>query len=165
MNADGSDARALTAGVDPTWSPDGARLAVNRVRCVVDICGSDLFVVNADGSGLRQLVQGSPFDTADDPAWSPNGALIAFTRRCCFLGGEANGLYTVGPDSDQFTRPRLLHRGQGVGGPVWAPDGSAIAFGEEHGTHNIEVMIISAAGGEPNLLAGSPGTDTPTSWR
>jgi Tol biopolymer transport system component len=165
MNTDGSDTRALTAGVDPTWSPDGARLAVSRLRCVADICGSDLFVVNADGSGLRQLVQGSPFDTADDPAWSPDGTRIAFTRRCCFLGGEANGLYTVGPDSDQFTQPRLLHRGQGVGGPVWAPDGSAIAFGEEHGNHNIEVMIIPAAGGEPNLLAGSPGTDTPTSWR
>jgi len=165
MDADGSDARALIQGLGPAWSPDGSRLAFSRVRCVVDICGSDLFVMNADGSGVRQLVQGSPFDTANDPAWSPDGKRIVFTRRCCFQGDEANGLYTVAADGAQFTLPTLLRRGRIVGRPVWAPDGSAIAFGEARAPGNVEVMIMPAQGGDPSLLAGSPGTDTPSSWR
>ena len=46
--------RKLTAGdkdSDPRWSPDGARLAVSRVRCVADICGSDLFVAKLTNAG------------------------------------------------------------------------------------------------------------------
>jgi TolB protein len=165
MNADGTDPRVRTVGKEPAWSPDGARLAFSRVRCVTDICGGDLFVINADGSGERQLVQGSPFDTADEPAWSPDGSRIVFTRRCCFLGGEANGLYTIEPDASQFTPPTLLHQGHVVGRPVWAPDGSRIAFGEEQAHQNIEVVLMPAGGGEAVLLAGSPGMDTPSSWK
>ena len=165
MNPDGSDARTLIEGRSPAWSPDGSRLVFSRVRCVVDICGSDLFVMNAEGSDIRQVVQGSPFDTADNPAWSPDGRRIVFTRRCCFLGEEANGLYTVTAEGAQFALPTLLHRGQIIGRPVWAPDGSAIAFGEARAHGNIEVMIMPAQGGDPALLAGSAGSDTPSSWR
>ena len=71
MNADGSDARALTAGVDPTWSPDGARLAVSRVRCVADICGSDLFVVNADGPACANSSRARPSTPRTTPPGHP----------------------------------------------------------------------------------------------
>jgi len=165
MHADGTGVRALAEGRDPAWSPDGSRLAFSRVRCVADICGSDLFVMKVDGSELRELVMGSPFDTAEEPAWSPDGRRIAFARRCCLLSGEANGLYTVAPESAQTSLPRLLQRAEVRGGPVWAPDGSAIAFAEEQADHDIEAMIIPADGGTPHLLAGSRGTDTPSSWR
>ena len=157
MNAEKSDARALTAGVDPTWSPDGARLAVTRVRCVADICGSDLFVVNADGSGLRQLVQGSPFDTADAPAWSPNGALIAFTRRCCFLGGSERAIHRRA-GQDQFTGPGCCTGARasetGLGSLRVSDRLRGGARQSQHRGHD-----HSAAGGKPNLLAGSPETE------
>ena len=66
MNADGSNPRQLTryAGSNPAWSPDGRRIAFRSF---------DLFVVNADGSGLRRLAR-----NGSAPAWSPDGRTIAF---------------------------------------------------------------------------------------
>ena len=68
MNADGSGKRNLTrdrASDDyPTWSPDGRRIAFLRGRLysnnpgglgVHRFYGYHLYVVNADGSGLRRL--------------------------------------------------------------------------------------------------------------
>jgi Tol biopolymer transport system component len=56
----------------PAWSPDGNRIAFSAVRD-----GQwEMFVVDVDGSNLRQLTTSS----ADDlhPTWSPDGSTIAF---------------------------------------------------------------------------------------
>ena len=53
MNADGTGQRRLTTGEEPAWSPDGTKLAFTRRKYDLgDFLG--IFVVNADGSGLRQ---------------------------------------------------------------------------------------------------------------
>ncbi len=64
MNADGSGKRNLTrdrANDDyPTWSPDGRRIAFLRgppQAASRDRYGYHLYVVNADGSGLRRLTR------------------------------------------------------------------------------------------------------------
>ncbi len=77
------------AAADPVWSPDGSQLAFWAVVPDEDAdpanatLGPDgdypaqIFVINADGSGLRQLTQ-----TADNrwPTWSPDGERIAFAQ-------------------------------------------------------------------------------------
>jgi len=55
------------------WSPDGARLALSE--CRGDPCQSALLVVNADGSGLRTLVD--PFMAFEPPVWFPDGSRLA----------------------------------------------------------------------------------------
>jgi Tol biopolymer transport system component len=84
MNADGSDRRSLTRSpahdFGPAWSPDGQRLAFTRSRrrwsprCTSSCV--DVYVMNADGSGQRNLTPG--LASGEGPAWSPGGRKIAF---------------------------------------------------------------------------------------
>ena len=75
MDTDGSHVNPLTSSFEgdrePAWSPDGGRIAFAR-----DIVprGREIFIVNADGSGLRQVTH---VGVAYDPAWSPDGRKIA----------------------------------------------------------------------------------------
>jgi TolB protein len=65
VNADGSRERRLVAhGTLPVWSPDGRTIAFSN--------DNDLFAVNVDGSGQRQLTHTAWYDLA--PAWSPLGS-------------------------------------------------------------------------------------------
>jgi Tol biopolymer transport system component len=57
------------AGFAPRYSPDGARLLfLNGYKA--------LCVVNADGSGFRELVTSHPYDPANPPSWSSDGQWI-----------------------------------------------------------------------------------------
>lgn len=87
MNADGSGQRRLvrdtwniptqpwsqdgTIGA-PRWSPDGRKLLFVSRRDR----NADIHVINADGSGLRNLTRNSARD--GHPVWSPDGRKIAF---------------------------------------------------------------------------------------
>jgi Tol biopolymer transport system component len=62
--------------VDPAWSPDGKRIAYTRRTANRS---SDIWVMNADGSGNRPL-SAYTTDREVDPTWSPNGAWIAYAR-------------------------------------------------------------------------------------
>jgi Tol biopolymer transport system component len=71
----------------PQWSPDGRRIVYQRW----DDEGSDVFVMNADGSGQRNLSRRPGLDGG--PAWSPGGGLIAFVS-----GAEDSLIYVMPAD-------------------------------------------------------------------
>jgi TolB protein len=58
----------------PAWSPDGTGIVFDRGRQG----DHDIYVMEADGSGLASVLQ----DRADDfaPAWSPDGRRVAFAN-------------------------------------------------------------------------------------
>nr|NIP83151.1 hypothetical protein [Gemmatimonadota bacterium]NIQ59224.1 hypothetical protein [Gemmatimonadota bacterium]NIU79407.1 hypothetical protein [Gammaproteobacteria bacterium]NIX48063.1 hypothetical protein [Gemmatimonadota bacterium]NIY12442.1 hypothetical protein [Gemmatimonadota bacterium] len=67
MDTDGADPRTLTDGslwsYDPDWSPDGSRIAFVRVRGR----NADIYVMDADGSGLVRLTHNPALD--HQPVW------------------------------------------------------------------------------------------------
>jgi Tol biopolymer transport system component len=72
INPDGSGRRGLTRkdGLAPNWSPHGTKIAFIRK--------GKLYVIGADGKGLRR-VGGRRFSfDADDVTWSPDGRYLAY---------------------------------------------------------------------------------------
>ena len=59
---------------NPTWSPHGTRLVVVRPFRTL----TRLWVVRADGTGLRRMVTPGA-DNPQQPCWSPDGRQIAYT--------------------------------------------------------------------------------------
>jgi Tol biopolymer transport system component len=76
MNADGSDKRRLVDASTRTtvsWSPDGKRIVFVSEGLIDDSDEGELFVVNADGSGVRRLSPERVF--GKDPVWAPDGRI------------------------------------------------------------------------------------------
>jgi hypothetical protein len=134
MSADAFNQTPVTSGhIDeaPTWSPDGTKIAFTRL---VNFYGylnkTQLFVVNADGTGLQQLTN-TPYNH-DYPDWSPDGTKLVFTSE------RSNGVSPYFFDSDIYTvnaadgsnEVRLTQTpSQSEGHPTWSPSGAKIAFG------------------------------------
>ena len=80
---DGSRLRQLTPyaldAVYPRWSPDGGRLVFSSNRDT-DFGNQQIWVVNADGSGLAQLTHEAPGNPSFLPDWSPDGSRIVFSH-------------------------------------------------------------------------------------
>ena len=155
MADDGSDLFQVTehstdiAYAEPTFSPDGEWIAFQVVDFDVpeDEQRGSLWLVRADGSGLRQLTDG-PGGGYDDrqPNWSPAGDQIVFQR--LQAGAEDWDLYTIRADGSDLR--------QVTSGPAddtdasWSPDGRRIVYSSNYGDLPVPVIfIISAEGGEP----------------
>jgi dipeptidyl aminopeptidase/acylaminoacyl peptidase len=89
MNSNGSGQTRLTDEPDafdgdPSWSPDGTKIAFVTDRDAVsdgdddiDDIFFDIYVMNSDGSGQTRLTDNDGFD--GHPSWSPDGTKIAFS--------------------------------------------------------------------------------------
>jgi hypothetical protein len=130
IDADGTNGHVLTSvegDFSPAWSPDGSKIAFDRNQG--DQFAGDIYVINADRSGLKRLTADGSDDS--DPAWSPNGSKIAFGR---------NGAIYVMNASDGSGLIALTTGGYDFH-PTWSPDGSRIAFASSRlGTNAIYVM-------------------------
>jgi TolB protein len=128
MNAsDGGGQRNLTdLGVGtrighPVWSPGGSMIAFSSTN---DTDGdTDLYVMNADGTGRRNLTAGPPrYDT--QPTWSPDGARIAYFGMVQPQGRPQFAVYVVNVGGGPVTVTKLptspaSDGGEIYGGPVW----------------------------------------------
>jgi eukaryotic-like serine/threonine-protein kinase len=100
----------------PALSPDGQWLAFNSTEEE-----EHLFVVNTDGSGLRQLTNGAHRNRG--PRWSPDGKRIAFFSS---RSGDWEIWTTDANGGDQRQVTKLA--GYNVAWPVWSADGKYLAY-------------------------------------
>ena len=80
---------------DPTWSPDGTRIAFagTRLGGLAPRRDSDIFVMSASGGPIRRLLGTAQNDA--HPDWSPDGTSVAFHSRYGRAGGVPGGLIWV----------------------------------------------------------------------
>ncbi len=96
MDADGRGSVCLTndpvADGEPTWSPDGSRIAFRRA--------GDIYTMKPDGTEVTRL---TTVASASEPDWSPDGTKIAFTSRRG-LGREIHVMDADGTGAVNLTR-------------------------------------------------------------
>jgi TolB protein len=143
VNADGTDLIRMTRSpwpeFDPTWSPDGTRIAF---RSEPDD-DPEIWLMNADGSGQHRLTRGL------SPAWSPDGSMIAYASPGEILCPPGHGLRCTGisiMNADGSGQHRLPNTDGGEY-PSWSPDGTQIAFNSNlTGDHVMYIVDVDGSG-------------------
>lgn len=129
MNADGSNRRRLLSKLageqyrNPRWSPNGTTIAFTSTRgkATNHAVDHELFLMNADGTNVRQLTNNSFEDHRPD--WYPDGSKLAFGR-----GGAVAGVYTIKPDGTSETKLVSDPFFNGVPSPSISADGQQILY-------------------------------------
>ena len=146
MRPDGSDVTKLTDSVgfsgDAAYSPDGALIVFSANRGTVsgapDFAAAlpdlSIYVMNADGTGLRRVTTPPPGTSDTEPRFSPDGTKLLFSR---FKGGvvfpksvrkarDTSAVFTV--DLDGSSQQRITGWGHKTGQADWSPNGHRIVF-------------------------------------
>ncbi len=140
INADGSEVRQLTdkAGYDggPFFSPGGQRIIFRSDRNLDDHL--QLFVINTDGTGERQLTQhGSVVNWA--PFWHPNGSSIVYTTS---IHGHFNyEVYLLNIDTGKHQR--VTHSPRFDGLPVFSPNGKWMMWTSQRGSSGMSQVFMA----------------------
>jgi TolB protein len=158
MNDDGSERRLLTHGSSASWSPNGKQLVFHDVPGLSP-ADSDVFVVNADGSGRTNLTNNPGFDT--DADWSPDGRKILFTSD---RDGGIN-IYVMNADGSDVTRLTFDGPLGENAGPDWSPNGKRIVFARRYPGHpRFEIYVMNADGSDPTRLTFNNALDATPAW-
>ena len=140
----------LFLNINPSWSPDGRRLVFESARHG----NTELYVINADGTGERRLTHSPSNVVNSHPSWSPDGGSIVFDS---FRDGAFH-LYVIRPDG---SGERRLTQGDAAGvqefarHPEWSPDGGLIAF-DSRRDGNGEYYVIQPDGSGLRRLTSTP---------
>ncbi len=156
LNGNAADLPVLanqTSGAVALAAPAGSG-GISQGKVVFQTAtGGDIYIVNADGSGLRRLTDGI------DPVLSPDGTRVAYAR-----WGAPHGVFFLDLRTGQEQRLASVNQPRG---PTWSPDGSRLAF-----THVTRTRICVDLGfacvdpeALPGILGGSGCIDTPQGRR
>jgi Tol biopolymer transport system component len=140
----GGRVSTATSATSPSGPPSAAP---HRAGRIVFSTTDDIYVVNGDGSGLRQLTTGAAREF--DPSWSPDGRRIAYRVES---GPAAADIYVM--NADGSGQRRLV---SGLS-PAWSPDGAWIAYGDDQGG----ISVMRPDGSASRRVPGTEQGEYPT---
>ena len=169
-DADGSHRRNLTKGASYSadrngvaWSPEGSRLVFSLAMSASGspANGLALFVINADGSGLRRLTPWK-LGAGGPPDWSSHD-LIAFRA----VDDEESGIgnfFTIRPDGTHLTQ--VTHFADTVVSHKvsFSPDGRWIAFARSDSAGANDIYIASIDGKHVYPVIQTHETESSPDW-
>lgn len=111
------------------WSPDASKLIFSSGIGNA----TELFVINADGTGKTQLTHNESADFWCQ--WSPDGTKVAFQIK------NVGGNFDVGVMNTDGSGYRNLTNTSSINefDPVWSPDSTSIAFISNNSMQNVKV--------------------------
>ncbi len=134
------------ADKNPSWSPDGSRLAFQSNR----FGQWDLFSIDDDGANELRLT--SNLNDDENPAWSPDGVVIAFDSERAGAGVEAD-LWQIVFISGEASATALTFGNNDDREPAWSRTGSTLAFASDRGVGNqTDLWSLTLAGGAATQL-------------
>lgn len=176
VNTDGSEAAAMTSGLeidaDPDWSPRGDEIVFSRDP---DRGTAELYAVQVSTRALRRITAESSRNVgcygnwAWAPSWSPDGQSIAYeverggSPTCTTSRGHDVSIHVIASDG---TGRRFVTDGgywdaisdDGALTPTWSADGAQLAFvssvsdQEPEYEERVRIGIVSASGGPFRLI-------------
>lgn len=120
--------------------------------------GEDVYIINADGSGLTQVTTDPAADF--DPSWSPDSQGIAYRHQP--RDDESTEIYIIGADG---SNPQNLTNNEGVAdwGPAWSPDGAHIAFNSSRDLRGrLRGYLMNTDGSQVTLISEDAWIEYPT---
>jgi TolB protein len=152
----------------PAWSPDGRTLAVSLSR----EGGSQVFLINPDGSGLRRITTSTAIDT--EPRYSPDGQWIYFTsdrggspqiyrsRMLAYITRNA-GRFQVALLDLENRQVQILTDSDRDESPSFAPNGRMILLATVIGGRGV-LSAVSADGRVKQRLSATAGDVREPAW-
>jgi Tol biopolymer transport system component len=137
----------------PTWSPDGSTIAFVGVSRSLEAGprGDRLYVVGADGHGLRPL-PGTHGSTS--PVFAPDGSSIAFTR----YGRRGTSIWLTDLAGGAPRRLTPDRKGVYLFPGSFSPDGNILLATRYAGRHPEEIVVLHLDTGEVETVLRHAGT-------
>jgi TolB protein len=138
----------------PSYSADGRLIVFSSNRDPGDTRGAHIYLMNRDGSGVRQLTSGEFFDS--NPSFSPSGRSVVFDRGG--LQGRSTRIFGVSVDGSG------MHQISDEAGsdydPTFTPNGKLIVFVSNRGSSgrsdHSNIFSMRPDGSKVRLLIGGP---------